>query len=39
MGVVRSQLTLKNCTYIGAGRQKKEGSTAGDMPRTCGKGA
>ena len=34
-----SQLTSKNCTHMGAGRQKKEGSTAGDMAQNCGKGA
>ena len=45
MGVVRtcsqngSQLTSKNCTHMGAGRQNKEGSTAGDMAQNSGKGA
>ena len=45
MGVVRprpqngSQLTSKNCTRMGTGRQKEEGSTAGDVAQNCGKGA
>ena len=34
-----SQLTFKNCTHMGVGRQKKEESTVGDMAQDCGKGA
>ena len=34
-----SQLASKNCTLMGARRQKKEGSTAGDMTQNCRKGA
>ena len=45
MGLVRTrsqngpQLTSKNCTHMGAGRQKKEGSIARDMAQNCGKEA